>query len=123
MPTTDSKLIEDYYGKNWYEFFFISYHINSQIKIINNSPIKKKELETKYGKEWFNIHINNKVIQKISYSFASSYYDNLVDKKKILDIKKIDLDYRSTNITDNTNKLIENMNGGMNIQLNKYENV
>ena len=105
------KLIEDYYGKNWYEFFFISYHINSQIKIINNSPIKKKELENKYGKEWFNIHINNKIIQKISYSFAASYYDNLKDKKKILDIKKIDLDYRSTNIENN--KLLKNIKGGM----------
>ena len=107
------KIIEDYYGKNWYEFFFISYHINSQIKIINSSPIKKKELENKFGKEWFNIHINNKIIQKLSYSFVSSYYDNIIDKKKILDIKKLELDYRSIDIIDNQKINYNKLLGGM----------
>ena len=103
------KIIEEYYGKNWYEYFFISYHINNQIKIINSSPVKKKELESKYGKEWCNIHINNKVIQKISYSFVSTYYNNIIEKKKIFDMKKKELDYRTIENNNDNNELI----GGM----------
>ena len=34
--------IETYYGEFWYQFFFISYHINSQQQLINSVQTKKK---------------------------------------------------------------------------------
>ena len=51
-------LLKEYYGERWYEKFFVSYHIKSQIKNIENTPTRKKEIENKYGKEWYKEHIN-----------------------------------------------------------------
>ena len=64
-------LLKDYYGERWYEKFFISYHIKSQIKIIETSPTKKKEIENKYGKEWYKEHINKEKLFRITYSLAN----------------------------------------------------
>ena len=41
------------YGEYWYNKFFLSYHIKSQIKLINTTLNKKKSIETKFGKEWY----------------------------------------------------------------------
>jgi len=75
-------LLKEYYGERWYEKFFISYHIKSQRKIIENTPIKKKKLEQKYGKEWINSHISKNFVNRITYSYANYYIDNLMDKKR-----------------------------------------
>ena len=88
--------MEKLYGEFWYEKFFVSYHINSQINNINNTSIKKKSLETKYGKEWYNKHINNPPTKKISYSFSSLYYNYLLTKNKIkTQTKKPEMDFRT----------------------------
>jgi hypothetical protein len=90
------KILEEFYGNKWYEKFFISYHINNSIKTIITSLTKKKELENHYSKEWYQEHINIPKINKVSYSFASNYYDNLNDKKKLkLSSKKVELDFRT----------------------------
>jgi hypothetical protein len=88
LSNKQHNILKEYYGDTWYEKFFISYHIKSQRKIIENTPIKKKKLEEKYGKEWFNIHINKNKINKITYSYASYYIDNLIDKKRIKLVNK-----------------------------------
>jgi len=44
-------LLKEYYDEKWYEKFFISYHIRSQKKIIENTPLKKNKLKKKYVKE------------------------------------------------------------------------
>ena len=88
-------LLKDYYGERWYEKFFISYHIKSQIKIIETSPTKKKEIENKYGKEWYKEHINKEKLFRITYSFENNYYENLLEKKKYLANKKSELDFRT----------------------------
>ena len=68
----DYSHMEKYYGKQWYEFFFISYHINASRKMINNNSTKKKQLETKFGKEWFNEHIHAPP-QKKNITFICSF--------------------------------------------------
>lgn len=108
------KLIENYYGERWYEKFFISYHINSQIKIIEESLSKKKELENKFGKDWYKNHINKEKLFRITYSFENKYYENLLEKKKILINKKAEIDFR-TNIQNN-------QFGGKNLKEDTIEN-
>jgi hypothetical protein len=90
------KTIEEYYGEYWYQKLFISHHLKSQIKQIDSNNVKKKQVITKFGNEWYTKHINLGIFKKISYSFASSYYDNLLDKKKIiLTNKKPEIDFRT----------------------------
>jgi hypothetical protein len=86
-------ILKDYYGIFWYEKFFISYHLKNQIKIINTSLVKKKEIENKYGKDWYYEHIKKEKIQRIAYSFENTYYDNLLDIKKITLITKHEQDF------------------------------
>jgi hypothetical protein len=103
-------LLKDYYGERWYEKFFISYHLKHQIKVIDDTSTKKKELESKYGKDWYKEHINREKLFRITYSFESNYYDNLIDKKKLkLLNKKNELDFRSYK---NTDQIVNNLKGG-----------
>jgi hypothetical protein len=67
-------LLKDYYGERWYEKFFISYHLKHQIKVIDDTSTKKKELENKYGKDWYKEHINREKLFRITYSFESNYF-------------------------------------------------
>ena len=76
------EILENFYGKKWFEFFFVSHHLKSQFKQIENTPQKKKQLITKFGNEWYEKNINVTNFKKISYSFADIYYDNLLEKKK-----------------------------------------
>ena len=82
------KILEEYYGEKWFEKFFISHHLKSQIKQIETIPAKRKQIETKYGTEWFKKNINMESIKKIKYSFATNYYDNVLEKKKEIIQKK-----------------------------------
>ena len=45
LSTKEIKQLESYYGEKWYEFFFISDHINFQINNIKNNSSKRKALE------------------------------------------------------------------------------
>lgn len=88
--------LENMYGEFWYQFFFISYHINHQRTLINNNQTKKKNIQDKYGKEWYDKHIVNGLIKKISYSYSSEYYNNLVARNKIKGAtQKIEMDFRT----------------------------
>ena len=91
-------ILSEYYGERWYEKLFVSYHLKNQMNIINESQIKKKELENKYGKDWYKENINKEKLQRITYSFESLYYDNLLDvKKKKLENKKPELNFKTYN--------------------------
>ena len=117
-------LLKDYYGEKWYEKFFISYHIKSQIKNIQNTIQKKQKLEQKFGKDWISEHIIKDHINRIIYSFANYYLYNLIDKKrnKLIN-KKPDIDFKTYQNVENQdienqnieNQDIENQNGGQNI--------
>lgn len=102
------ELLESFYGEKWFEKFFISHHLKNQFKQIENTPLKKKQLINKFGDEWYKKNINVSIFKKISYSFASSYYDNLLEKKKIIiTTKKDNIDFRSykTDSLDNLDNL------------------
>ncbi len=110
------KEIEDYYGEYWYQKLFISHHLKSQIKQIDTTAVKKKQIISKFGDEWYKKHINITIFKKISYSFASVYYENLLDKKKlILSNKKPEIDFRTTLSNYNYDEELEQEGGVINI--------
>jgi hypothetical protein len=92
------KILADYYGNLWYNKFFISRHIKEQIKESKENNSIKKELENKYGKEWYTTHIHTDNIKKITYTFSSKYYFQLAEKYNEIDNKLSDL---STHQYDN----------------------
>ena len=67
LSQKEIKQLESYYGEKWYEFFFISDHINFQINNVKNNTSKRKTLELKFGKEWVNKFLNELVIKKLKY--------------------------------------------------------
>ena len=88
--------LNDFYGDYWYEKFFISYHINGMRRLVNNTATKKKSLESKYGKEWYERHISKPPIKKLSYSFASEYYNYMLFRNKIKSSsRKGEMDFRT----------------------------
>ena len=93
------KDLENAYGIKWYESFFTSYHINFQLNILKNNNLKRKMLETKMTKEWVKMLLDEPVLKKLSYSFASSYYNILLMKNKIKSLtRKNEMDFRTYNI-------------------------
>jgi len=101
LSTKQYKELEKIYGTYWYQFFFISYHIKHQCTLIDNSQTKKKSIQDKYGKDWYEKHITNPPIKKTTYSFSSSYYNNLLLQNKIKnEPRKIEMDFRSHNKQD-----------------------
>ena len=96
LSTKEIKQLESYYGEKWYEFFFISDHINFQINNIKNNSSKRKALESKLSKEWVNKFLNEPVVKKVSYSYSASYYNFLLIKNKIKTLtRKNDIDFRT----------------------------
>jgi hypothetical protein len=96
LSIADYNKLVNFYGEFWYEMVFISYHINAQRKIINSTPSKKKIIETKYGKEWYNIHIYEPPSKKVSYSFSAVYYNYLLMRNKIkTQTRKLEMDFRT----------------------------
>ncbi len=96
LSKNDYEQMEQLYGEFWYEKFFISYHIKAQRNIINGTGAKKKSLETKFGKEWYNKHIDEPPVKKVSYSFSASYYNYLLMRNKIkTQTRKVEMDFRT----------------------------
>jgi len=88
-------LLENLYGHKWYEFFFISSHLEAQRKLIAMTITQKQFIETNYGKDWYNKHISNPVLVKANYSFATQYYNYLINNNKINYIKPKTLTYKT----------------------------
>jgi hypothetical protein len=96
LSSKEIKELESFYGKKWYEFFFISDHINFQINSIKSNNSKRKALETKLSKEWVDNFLNEPVVKKVSYSYSSSYYNYLLAKNKIKTLtRKNEVDFRT----------------------------
>ena len=94
------KILEEHYGKKWFNFFFLIEHIAESIKKINSSNAMKKTVINNLGKEWFeeniNISISNIIEKKIPFSFAANYQNYLISRNKLktLSIKK-ELDFKT----------------------------
>ena len=102
--------ITNFYGDKWYEKFFTSYHINSQILFLKNNNAKRKQLETKMGKDWIKNLLDEPIYKKVSYSYASAYYNYLLSKNKIKPTsKKNELDFTTYN-SEKTN--LDKQDGG-----------
>lgn len=76
----------EYYGKNWYNFFFTTEHLKYSFNKIINTTSKKRSIINKFGDIWYKININKNVTSKRTYSFANKYYDYMVERKKIKNI-------------------------------------
>lgn len=112
-----NKELVEYYGSKWYEYFFTSYHINNQRNYIKNNNTVRKQLEQKYDKEYVSKLIEEPIIKKVSYSYASSYYNYLLSKNKIKGTsKKNEMDFRTYNIEVQKNTILEE--DGMNNLIN-----
>jgi hypothetical protein len=82
LSQKDYIIIEEYYGKVWYEYFYTSYHLDAQKKQINNTQTKVKILQDKFNKEWYNEHIHKLSSKQAPYSFSNEYYDYLLSINK-----------------------------------------
>lgn len=83
LSSSDYNKLIYYYGELWYKKFFNTYHINSTIQIIKKNPQQQRELLDKYGKEWYEKHIEKfKLIEKkIFYSYGALIKDELIRKE------------------------------------------
>ena len=84
LTKDDYKILEKTYGNFWYKYFFNTYHLNSSLLVIRESNTQKNELNEKYGKEWVETHVTNKLVmeKKLIYSFQSLIKDDLERKNK-----------------------------------------
>lgn len=122
ITKSDYKTIEDYYGTYWYNFFFITPHIQAQRELIINNVSKRKSIESKFGKEWYNTHIQEPPIKKVTYSFATSYYNYLLMRNKIKSrAKKQLIDYRTYQLPT-LNIAKQEMSSDINIELKGGDN-
>ena len=93
------KHLEEKLGEYWYNNFFISKHILDQKNVIIKNPAKKKSIITKFGKEYYQKHIEKKQLQNTQFSFAANYYKLLKNKNKIKSVvRKQDMDFRTYNL-------------------------
>ncbi|ULY68456.1 putative VV A7-like early transcription factor large subunit [Chlorella virus XW01] len=107
LSKKDFKTMEDYYNDNWYNYFFISNHIESSINKIKNSFSLKKEIIDNRGKDWYEKHIDTNITPKKIKSFAANYQELIEYTKRIkLTTKTEELDYRT---------YIDDLVGGHNI--------
>ena len=96
LSKSQIKELEEFYGNTWYNYFFIKKHIDFQKSNISKNVNKKKILITKFGKEWFSNNIEIIYQKKIEYSFASNYYNYLINKNKIKSkTRKKEMDFRT----------------------------
>ena len=89
-------LLQNFYGKYWYKKLFISVNLNSEINLIKKNTNNKQSIINKLGKEWYKIHIDDKIEKKKKYSFADNYYDYLVARNKLkVKSRKVNIDFRT----------------------------
>ena len=71
-----------FYGDKWYLKFFNTLHINYTISVIKDSVSQQKEINDKYGTEWFKKHIDSfKLIEKkLIYSYEALIKDETTRK-------------------------------------------
>ena len=72
LTPKELQIISDFYGDKWYLKFFISYHITNSIQNINSNAQMKNSIIDKFGKEWYENHIEKfKYLDRAMYSYQS----------------------------------------------------
>ena len=102
LSKPDISTLVDYYGQYWYTYFFIYNHLEYSKKSISNDI--KKQLQLKFGKEWYNIHFNSNMIGGKSEAVINDDDDDDDDN-----------DNKNVNDDDGDN---ENVNDGDNENIN-----
>ena len=65
----DLEILNKNYGEKWYLKFFINKHVINTFKLIKQNESKQNEIIKKYGKEWYDTHIDlHSTISKTIYS-------------------------------------------------------
>lgn len=84
LSKTDIKILEEKYGEYWYNKFFNTYHLSSTISLIRETPTQNREIIDKFGKDWYERHIEKPQIieKKLLYSYESLIKDEK-DRKMI----------------------------------------
>lgn len=103
LNKTEYKKLEDFYGVEWYNKFFNTYHVHHSIQLIKESNTQKKELQDKFGDKWYESHIRTKQLmdKKILYSYESLIKDERLRKivKKGRNISVVESDDGQTDFT------------------------
>jgi hypothetical protein len=124
----DIKKLVEYYGEEWYVYFFNIYHITSSIIIIKDSPTQKNEIIDKFSSEWYEKHINSKKLieKKIIYSYDALIKDDRTRKiqKKLRNIAfNDDLEETDFSISkkQDIKKLLNDKENGINYKNDKID--
>lgn len=82
LNKTEHKKLEDFYGVEWYNKFYNTYHVHHSIQLIKEINTQRKELTDKLGTEWYEKHISTKQLidKKILYSYESLIKDERLRK-------------------------------------------
>jgi hypothetical protein len=101
LEQNEIKLLEKNYGEYWYIYFFISKHIEYTFDIIIKNPQRNNDIIKKFGKEWYNNHMNYiKVKEKTMYSFQNIIKKENEIKDRILrKHKKININEEISDFT------------------------
>lgn len=90
------------YGEFWYMHFFNNHHISFSINNIKKSKQKKKDIISKYGKKWYDTHIENYKIKKpTEYNYNAFIKDERKEKIAKLKLKeRLELEQEIDKITE-----------------------
>jgi hypothetical protein len=82
LNKTELKAIETKYGDYWYRKFFNSFHTSNIIATIKETNAQKQEILDKYGKVWFDKHIETQELieKKLLYSYETLVKDERTRK-------------------------------------------
>lgn len=124
LNKTEHKKLEEFYGVEWYNKFYNTYHIHHTLQMIKESNIQKKELIDKFGEKWYetNVSIKQLIDKKILYSYESLIKDERLRKivKKGRNVSVIESDDGQIDFTIqkkvDVNKLFTQHNQKRNIE-------
>lgn len=103
LNKTEHKKLEEFYGAEWYNKFYNTYHVHHSIQLVKESNTQKKELIDKFGDKWYEKHITTKQLidKKILYSYESLIKDERLRKivKKGRNVAVVESDDGQTDFT------------------------
>ena len=92
IKDNELKILTDYYGDNWFTYFFNKYHIFKTFDLDNKFL---KDIKSKYGNKWLNDKTSKLQMSKGTYGFfvKKTMIHKILNEKKYLTID--DLNYNN----------------------------